>query len=344
MRQPALMENADPKVEAFLRSVGVTAWQYVEDVPLDSIAIEDSRKNQARIQEPIDTAAVDRYFQFLRDGARFPPVILWDRPDGKLYVLDGNHRVAAHEKHGTAIDAYIIPRDTPVAIREMIKIAYNGQHGLTLSDSDRVRHALYLRNSGQSAAVAARRMGISVNKLQGAINLENADLRAAELLEDLPTEVWDATKDTNKVVLSTIKTDGAFVAATKLAVAAGMSTAAVKDLVTALRPVGTEKRQVAIVEEWRKTLTDQIAEQATAGEGRSRAGAQPLRVRVKLAIGQVGQLDPARIAALPEREREDVAEAARKGIERLGAVLAAAESGQAPTAAPTAAPSAGAKA
>lgn len=333
--RPKVMNDVfDLKIEKFLHRVGVPSFELVENVELDRIAVEDSLHNQARIAKPLDLTAVDRYLQFLRDGIRFPPLVLWDRDDGKLFALDGNHRIAAHDKHGTNPDAYIVPRSTPQAIRTMISIGINGQHGLTLSADDRLAHALYLYNGKLTAAEAARHMGIAVSKLQGAIDIQRANERALELDADLPTNVWDGIKDTVKVILMRIRADRPFVAATQLAFDAGLSTGTVKELQVALRPIGNERKQLALIAEWRANLVNEIAAEATAGSGRERRGTMPLQVRAKLTLGQVSHLDPARLAGLSQRDRDDVAEAVTKSLARLQAVLEALKTGQAPPAEP----------
>jgi hypothetical protein len=261
----------------------------------------------------------------MRNGDVFPPMILWQRPDKSYYVLDGLHRGTARRKVDDHTDAYIVPPETPVRVRALISITFNARHGLALSKPDRIRHAMFLRETLKlSNGEAARRMGLTPNELQGAIDVENAEQRWAECLtldSKIDPRVWDPLRPTTKVSLSRIKTDEAFIAAVQLAHDAGLSKSDVDRLVTELRPIRSSATQVGVVARWREDMAGHMKIPLSTGTGRARNGAQPPHVRAAIAMGGIRHLDSDRLAALPPREREMVVESVQEGIKKLQEIL-----------------------
>jgi len=88
----------------------------------------------------VDDAALADYADAMRDGARFPPVTVYEDADGTLYLADGYHRVGAAKIAGKSIILAEVTRGTFAdALRHAL--GANAQHGLRRSNADK-QHAL----------------------------------------------------------------------------------------------------------------------------------------------------------------------------------------------------------
>lgn len=87
----------------------------------------------------IDEDVVQDYAALLKDGTPLPPVSVYEDA-GRLYLVDGYHRVAAARlNHAAQIDAVVIQRPYADALKAALKA--NVTHGLRRTNADK-RHAL----------------------------------------------------------------------------------------------------------------------------------------------------------------------------------------------------------
>jgi len=88
----------------------------------------------------VDDAALADYADAMRDGARFPPVTVYEDADGTLYLADGYHRVGAAKIAGKSLILAEVTRGT---FADALKFALgaNANHGLRRTNADK-RHAL----------------------------------------------------------------------------------------------------------------------------------------------------------------------------------------------------------
>lgn len=90
-----------PDVEKWLTDNGVD-WRYAPDEPMDTVDIEKSLQNQARVFEPLDLDLVKQYAEGVRHGDPFPAMVVHQpaarsnsRTEPKRTAIDGNSLCAA---------------------------------------------------------------------------------------------------------------------------------------------------------------------------------------------------------------------------------------------------------
>lgn len=108
---------------------------------LDISEIEATSATQVRVR--LDPDVIDDYAEAIRNGAPFPPVIVFAENGSSRYILaDGFHRIAAAKKIGREqIGAKVIEGGLHEALH--FALSANAEHGLQRSPSDK-RHAVEL--------------------------------------------------------------------------------------------------------------------------------------------------------------------------------------------------------
>ncbi len=108
-------------------------------------AVEEARRFQPRELSLNDTRAAQYAFA-MRRGDEFPPIKVAN-VGGKLYVVDGFHRLeAARQAKRTQIAAEIAPMSEKAAVA--LAINANALHGLPLSQKDKQRCFQLYRDAG----------------------------------------------------------------------------------------------------------------------------------------------------------------------------------------------------
>lgn len=127
-------------------------------LPIEKIKIDGGTQSRAGLT----TEVVEDYAATIRDGADFPPVVVFH--DGKRYWLaDGFHRVAAYRK-ASAIEV-------PVAVHQgtqrdaiLFSVGANAKHGLRRTNDDKRRAVVTLLKdkewSGWSDRQIAKQCGV----------------------------------------------------------------------------------------------------------------------------------------------------------------------------------------
>ncbi len=105
-----------------------------ENVPLAEIEMDTSIQCRASI----DTGTVNEYADAMKEGAEFPPVILFHEPNGKTWIGDGWHRVMASRQCGfEGITADIRKGGRMDALR--FALGANAANGLRRTNADKRR-------------------------------------------------------------------------------------------------------------------------------------------------------------------------------------------------------------
>lgn len=108
--------------------------EQIQEISLSEIHLD--RETQIRVEVSEET--VQRYYEVMIDEATrdlFPPILLFRDPDGRLWLADGHHRVAAAIRRKFAsIRAIIRPGTKADAIWEAAKA--NGKNSLQLGRAD----------------------------------------------------------------------------------------------------------------------------------------------------------------------------------------------------------------
>ncbi len=114
---------------------------------------------QARVA--LDTQTVEEYAEAIDGGANLPPIDCVSI-DGKPYVVDGFHRLAAHIRAGKAfIDADVMTGSESTAYS--VASSANAEHGLRRTNADKERAVrMLLRSSPHTSdRKAAKHCGVS---------------------------------------------------------------------------------------------------------------------------------------------------------------------------------------
>jgi ParB-like chromosome segregation protein Spo0J len=254
-------------IEKWLDSHGATyRFDAINIEQVDKVA---SHRNQARVSAPINEDTVVLYGAAMESGDEFPPLVVYQRRDGKLVVIDGNHRVSAMDLAGLeSTDAYIVS-DINETQRLLLTFEANTKHGLPTSMEERLRQAVNLVELGASQTSAARNLGLPVPRVQTAVTQFRTDKRLAQLGVDR----WDRIPSTARRRLWNLRNDGVFKAAATLAVEANMSGTDLDDLIRRvnLASRGDEKKQLAVIDTERKVRTEDIRVSGGGRVGWSRA-------------------------------------------------------------------------
>jgi ParB-like nuclease domain len=125
-----------------------------ELIRLDSIP--DDHATQAR--DATDSGIVEEYSAAMKDGATFPPVVLFRDQDGTLRIGDGFHRVAAARLAGLdSIEADV--RDGSARAALDCSIQANARHGLRFNNRDKRRAVGLLLDDAEWSTLSDREIG-----------------------------------------------------------------------------------------------------------------------------------------------------------------------------------------
>ena len=278
-------ENRNQQTENWLDERGLKGgYAYEQDMPLSAFDFEESQRNQAR-NKAIDPDLKDRYVIAWKNGETFPPVIAHNL-NGKLIIVDGNHRLAAAEEAGvTEIDTYIIHRASD---NNIISLTYeaNVRHGQATAEPERVRHAVRMVRRGAKPSVAARNMNVSVSKVTNLVREMEAEDRISEL--NINIKDWNELHVKIRLKLHSIALNDVFREAYKLTRAASLSQNQVNQLVQAiLDNADSVAKQIQVIEEAWEQHREQIDEHAGGVFGRGKAPRNTARGQVWSAIGLI---------------------------------------------------------
>ncbi len=281
------MGKRDERIEKWLAELGVK-FTFLEKVSPGSFDTKRSRENQARLGNPIDEEVRDRYAEDLKNGDEFPPVVAYRLSSGQLEVLDGNHRQAAHELTGQAMDVYQVDDATPPALRALITFQANAKHGKPSTTPERLHHAMFMVNNGKSVAKAAAAFGVPVHALQKLATQAYATRRAEDA--GIPVKVWERIPTASQLKLNTISTDEGFIEAVKLTADADLNSTQVTEMVRQLNASKSAAKQKAEAEALRGEHEDKIQTNAvstTRPQGQRKSATSTAKGRLSLAMGQL---------------------------------------------------------
>jgi hypothetical protein len=309
-----------PDIEQELTENYHVQWKYHPGVETKKFDLDKSLHNQARF-DPVDRPTVEQYKEAVLRGSAFPAVLAWrPTPRGRLVIIDGNHRLVAHDEAGVPIDMYEIDRDTNPQTVALLTFAMNTTHGRPTTEDERVTQAIYLIDNGASIDHASAAVNVSPRIVKRAISRGKADQRADEV--GLKRNEWDGLAQTVKNRLKDISTDEGFFAAAELAFAAKLDANEVFDLVALLNQSGKSGlKQTKIVKQQRADMLDRIQAAAGGVLGTADRKRRTPRQQVSMALGQVMALpedDKVIIQAYSGPERQEAAENIRAVSVRLG--------------------------
>lgn len=237
--------------EAIAVTVAVERWlqshqvEYAPatDIPMSMIDVRKSRSNQAR-KDPIVPESVERFTLAMKAGAVFPPIVVYPY-GGKLVIIDGNnrHESALRAKLDT-IRGIVIADTTPGELIQLLTVQANATHGVTPDLSWRLRQAFHLVSMGFTDQIAADVCSVTVNQIQHARRVQEADARALKL----KIMGFGDLSATTRGNLGTLKDDAVFSRASLLAISSGMTIDEVRDMNRELKKYSSEKSRLDFIE------------------------------------------------------------------------------------------------
>ena len=146
-------------------------------IPLDKIIIPQGLLPRIF---GVNEEKVEEYAEAIENGAEFPPIKVWKKPDGTYQVIDGVHRISAYRKLGRQYIEAEIVEDIQDEVDFMERaIQENLKHGLPLSREDKREDARRLYLKGRKPEDIARLFKVSLRTVYNWIG----DLKEEEKLE-----------------------------------------------------------------------------------------------------------------------------------------------------------------
>lgn len=279
------MTDRIPELEAWLDCHQIR-WD-LTTVAVDDLDTVAGLTNQARPDQPLDTATVERYAADLAAGDQFPPIVVHDTNDG-LDPVGGNHRITAARIAGIAtLPAYVV-HDLTARLEWLLAVEDNRRHGLALTEPQRAHHALRLVDSGTTHADAARAVGLTPGQLQRHLSARRATQRATAA--GIDPDAWAALSSTSRARLAAITDDRVFTRAANLTCAGVVRASDVDELVSRLNNTDTPAEAIQHLLDLEKAA----AKRTRRPQGRP-SGAPRLKLLAQL--DAVLGLDPDTVAA-----------------------------------------------
>jgi hypothetical protein len=274
-----------PDIETELSDRYHVDWAYLHAVDVSEFDVDKSLQNQARF-EALDEDTVEQYREAVLRGDPFPAVIAYrPRKNGKLLIIDGNHRLVAHERAERPIEVYEVAQGTRPQTVALMTFAFNTRHGRPTSEEERVSQALYLIDNGASIGAAASAVNVPERIVKRAVARANADKRADEVGAD--RREWDALAASTRSRLLNITTDEGFKDAVHLAFAARLGSEETFELVSLLNSSKSATKQRALVKAESQRYSDRIQDAAGGVLTTADRRAVGPKQRIGMALGQV---------------------------------------------------------
>jgi hypothetical protein len=249
------------KVEQWLQKRGV-AYAPATAIPMDMIDERRSRQNQAR-RDPLVVESVERFAAAYKQGAMFPPIVVYAQGN-KLIIIDGNNRQAAAKRANREyIWGIIISEQTPGEMIQLLTVEANASHGVTPELPWRIKQAFHLISVGHNDAVAAEASAISLTQLRNARAAHEAEVRA----RTLRIYGFDDLSNSTKLALNAIKDEPVFHAAGKLAASQKFGVELAKDLVRRVKAGKSEAERLEAVAQMAKDMDVETARKKVEKKG-----------------------------------------------------------------------------
>lgn len=254
--------------------------------------IIDSEGHQVRLIENRSPAEmVNRYAQQMRAGATFPAIVINERGE----LIDGNTRRCAAVKAGRSTIAAYICRDLTALQARSLSVELNQANGLAMDDQelhDYVRSAV---QEGQTldTRTCARITGVPPSTLERWKAQAHFELRAKRC--GIRYVDVNGLSEGVQAALNGIRLTQVLMEATSLAVAARMSTSAVRKLVTRSNAATSEAAALAVVAAERDERSDDVRSIASGFVARQRLrrrSAMHVAALLKVGLDELLEVSP----------------------------------------------------
>lgn len=331
------MHPKEAEVRAWLDERGVKYLHRSTEVfPLELIDEKASRANQARPMPVIDEA-VETFATALRNGAVFPPIVVYFPAGGtkplsqlvkeksKAVIVDGNNREAAHKKVGRSeIWTIILDPSTSSEMIQRLTVSANAMHGNPVAQDWRVRQAIHLhKGCGWPMEIACAEAVVSKNLVTIAMSVQKATERAKELgvkaatvlggkkkgFADLPTGT--------RYQLAQIKDDVPFIALCQMVLATAMTGEELRVLMKELKALTSEAERIDLIKKTAEDRAMEAAARATLGRGIHKISSP--KHTLASGLGKIMAVEPAEVKAaiLTLQEKAELMERLRRAADRI---------------------------
>lgn len=178
--------HKSPEIEGWLnRIISPERWEFWAIVPIAAVDWVASMKAQNREAQELHKPTVASIVESMRSGQPVPPLILRRLPNGKLIVVNGNHRGAAGRELGLdSVAAYVVEVDDDTFY--LMSATANAINGREAGADFILKSAAYAVSvKGFPAARVAPMFGLTAHRLndymqamQGQAMLKTAGQRA----------------------------------------------------------------------------------------------------------------------------------------------------------------------
>jgi hypothetical protein len=266
--------------------------------------IVDSEGNQVRlIEHRAPTEMVGRYAQQMKAGATFPAIVLNERGE----LIDGNTRRRAAIKAGrSTIPAYICHALTPLQARAL-SVELNQANGLAMDERELHAYVRGAVHEGQALDTksCARITGVKPATLERWKAQAQFEQRAKQCgIREVDVS---ALSESVQVALNAIRLVPVLIEAVSLAVAARMSSSAVRAMVRRINGAPSEADAVAVIVEERSARAEDIRAIANGFMARRRTNHRSaMHIAALLKVGVDDLLE------VPAENREDTVKRLRQ--------------------------------
>lgn len=259
----------DLRYEAWLEEQGVP-YEFKAQEALDTINRSLSASNAGRIGRRLDPELVEEYAIAMRNGAAFPPLIIYEGRLGRT-TISGAHRLGAADKAGiTHFDMYIVGQTDEYVFERMLASA-NVVEGARPSREQLLQHGIRLVTTFNATIKdVADSLKLPYGALEKAVAYH---LNQKRILGSGART--DRLNSTQVLRLGAIPNDKVLREATELVHETRLPTDLVNTLVKDIRAAKTEDDQLRIVAEWNER-PEVAVRRAQTRRGRER-GSLPIR-------------------------------------------------------------------
>lgn len=221
-------------------------FEVVNLADIDLSVLDRGEPERQMRDEIIHTDVAQRYSEDLKWGSQFPAGVL-SRGPSNLQVVDFHHRLwAARAANLTQVSAYVVPEMEDFDLVELGNLL-NRNHGVPLSEGERIRQALWGIELGRFKTVkqASRVLGIPEAKVSREKRIREAKAYAAEAGVSMIAfeNLARATQDR----LASLDSPEVFKAAANSIINKGLDTTEAGKLVTQINDAGGDTAKLEVI-------------------------------------------------------------------------------------------------
>jgi len=184
----------------------------VIEADLSRLAQRDISTAQSRL-DGLDDEQVKVYAECMKNGDVFPEIVVSVSSNDRVYVLSGNHRVAAARSIGRATLPALRVTNLTDAQKQLIVAGANNKHGKNITIDDRRAQACAMVEVfGWTLVDSARQFSLTVGQIETALQARRSHVRWDQLAQNnkMPAKKHGNDRMRN---LMRLRSDKAYVAA-----------------------------------------------------------------------------------------------------------------------------------